>query len=86
MNLTIPYPDSLPDALRLSRAEFEQEARMAMAVALFAKGRITSGQAAALAGCERVDFLRQTAALRIEAAMPDPDELAADDKALTTDG
>jgi hypothetical protein len=27
MNLTIPYPDSLPDALRLSRAEFEQEAR-----------------------------------------------------------
>ncbi|MFM2091265.1 MAG: hypothetical protein RLZZ127_1754 [Planctomycetota bacterium] len=86
MHLTIPYPDSLPDALRLSRAEFEQEARMSMAMALFAKGRLTSGQAADLAGCERVDFLMQTAAARIDTAMPDPDELGAECQALTDDG
>ena len=78
MVLTIPYPDSLPDALRTSRSAFEQEARMAMAMALFNRGRITSGQAAMMAGCERVDFLTQTAASSSAMAMPQPDEIASD--------
>ena len=35
MQLVVEYPDVLPDALRVSRLEFEREARMAMAVKLF---------------------------------------------------
>jgi len=78
MVLTIPYPDSLPDALRTSREAFEQEARLAMAMTLFNRGRVTSGQAAMMAGCERVDFLTQTAVFGCGAAMPHVDDLAED--------
>jgi len=55
--LTIEYPDTLPDALQESCAEFEQEAKMAMAVKLFELKRLPSGTAAALAGMDRVSFL-----------------------------
>ncbi len=37
-------------------ATFEHEARMAAAVKLFEMGRLTSGQAAQLAGLPRVTF------------------------------
>jgi predicted HTH domain antitoxin len=57
MQFTVEYPDRLPDAMRMSRAEFEQEARMAMAVKLFELGRLSSGQAAQLAGLERAAFI-----------------------------
>jgi predicted HTH domain antitoxin len=36
---------------------FEQEARTALAMKLYELGRVTSGQAAALAGISRVEFL-----------------------------
>lgn len=55
--LTIQYPELLPAALQKSKAEFEQEARMAMAVKLFEMKRLSSGMAAALAGVDRVTFL-----------------------------
>ncbi len=55
--LTIDYPDSLPDALQQSAEQFEQEARMAMAVKLFELKRLSSGMAAKLAGMDRVSFL-----------------------------
>ncbi|MBP7865802.1 MAG: UPF0175 family protein [Acidobacteria bacterium] len=55
--LTVEYPDTLPDALQETREEFEQEARLAMAVKLFERGRISSGTAAKMAGTERVPFL-----------------------------
>ena len=35
MQLVIDYPPSLPDMLQQSQKQFEQEARMAMAVRLF---------------------------------------------------
>lgn len=57
MQLIIDYPELLPDALQQSRAEFEQEARMAMAVKLFEMKRVSSGMAARLAGIDRVTFL-----------------------------
>jgi predicted HTH domain antitoxin len=55
--LVIEYSDLLPDALQQTRAEFEQEAKMAMAVKLFEMKRLSSGMAAKLVGMDRVSFL-----------------------------
>ena len=57
MQLVIDYPPSLPDMLQQSRKQFEQEARMAMAVTLFEMKRLSSGMAAKLVGMDRVSFL-----------------------------
>ena len=55
--LEIDYPSSLPDALQRSQEQFEQEAKMAMAVKLFEMKWLSSGVAAKLAGVDRVSFL-----------------------------
>ncbi len=57
MELTVEYPESLPDMLQESRDDFEHEAKMAMAMKLFEMKRLSSGQAASLIGMERVGFL-----------------------------
>ncbi len=57
MQLIIDYAPSLPDALQCSQEQFEQEAKMAMAVKLFEMKRLSSGMAARLAGVDRVSFL-----------------------------
>lgn len=57
LHLQIDYPETLPDALQQTREQFEQEAKMAMAVKLFEMKRISSGMAAQLAGIDRVTFL-----------------------------
>jgi predicted HTH domain antitoxin len=43
--------------LNLSPETFEQEAKTALAVKLYEMGRLTSGQAASLAGISRAAFL-----------------------------
>ena len=80
--MSISYPDSLPEALHLSSGEFEREARMAMAVKLFDAGRLSSGQAAELAGLPRVHFLYELArwgvsTMQVEAAERENDLTAA---------
>ncbi|MFE1743823.1 UPF0175 family protein [Coleofasciculus sp. H7-2] len=57
LQLTINYPETLPDALQQTQEQFEQEAKMAMAVKLFEMKRISSGMAATLVGTDRVSFL-----------------------------
>ena len=78
MQLTVPYPDTLPAALRMTKDEFEREARLLLAARLFEERKISSGQAAKMAGISRVEFLLKTASLDLSAAMPDPEEIAED--------
>jgi len=56
-SLHIDYPATLPDALNETPAQFEQEAKLAMAVKLFEMKRLSSGQAAQLCGMDRTTFL-----------------------------
>ena len=62
--LTLDYPNTIPDVLHESKDQFEQEAKMAMAVKLFKMKRLSSGMAASLAG---FDFLMQDAIERMQA-------------------
>ncbi len=55
--IQIEYQESIPAALNLTPESFEEEARTALAIKLFEIGRLSSGQAAALAGMPRVTFL-----------------------------
>ncbi len=57
LQLTVDYPETLPDAMQKTPTQFEEEAKMAMAVKLFEMKRLSSGQAAALVGISRVKFL-----------------------------
>lgn len=57
LQLTVQYPENFPDAVGLTREQFEEAARWAMAVKLFELKQLSSGMAAALIGIDRVTFL-----------------------------
>jgi predicted HTH domain antitoxin len=76
--LAIQYPEALPGSLSLSLASFESEARMALAVKLFELGRLTSGQAAELAGSTRARFLLDCPRFGADSVDWDEEELAAE--------
>lgn len=80
LELKIEYPESMPDVLQETREQFEQEAKMAMAVKLFEMKRLSSGMAASLLGMERVEFLLGLHAYRVSAIDLDEEELLEDMK------
>lgn len=74
--LSIQYDDSLLAALNKSHSEFESEARKAMALKLFELGRLTSGQAAEMAGMTRVDMLLDSSRYGTPSVSWDEEEMA----------
>ena len=77
-SIHIEYPSTLPDALQKTPAEFEREARLAMAVKLFEMKRLSSGQAALLAGVDRTTFLVRLSEQGVAMIDLPPEELADD--------
>jgi predicted HTH domain antitoxin len=77
-SLRIEYPSTLPDALHQTPEEFEKEARYAMAVKLFEMKRVSSGQAAQLAGIDRTTFLMRLSESGVAAIDHSVEELADD--------
>jgi predicted HTH domain antitoxin len=75
-SIHIEYPSTLPDALRRTRAEFERDARLAMAVKLFEMKRLSSRQAALLAGLDRTTFLVRLSEIGVPLIDVPPEELA----------
>lgn len=71
-------PETSPDALHMSRTEFEREARLAMAARLFETGRLSSGQAPGLIGMGRVAFLAELGRLRVSTIQVGVGELDGD--------
>ena len=78
LSMTIDYADTLPARLHQTRNEFEQEARMAMAVKLFELGRVSSGVAASLVGVDRVTFLMSLSRYNVPMIDASEEEIARD--------
>jgi len=76
--LTITYSEAIPAVTNLTPESFEEEARIAMAMKLYEMGRLTSGQAADLAGVPRVTFLLNCQRFGAYSVMWDQTELDAE--------
>lgn len=76
--INIQYQPSLLDAIQKNRAEFEQEAKLAMAVKLFEMKKLSSGMAAQLIGMNRVTFLLNLHHFGVAMINLEEDELLAD--------
>ena len=82
--IAIEYPEAWTAVSGSSAEAFERDTRIAAAVKLFEMGRLTSGQAAQLAGLSRVAFLLACPQWGVAAVAWDEDELAAEFKPLVS--
>lgn len=78
--MTIDYPDTIPDALQETRADFERNAKIAMFAKLYEMKKISSGMAASILGMERVSFLLILHQFNVAAVDLSEDELLEDIK------
>jgi predicted HTH domain antitoxin len=81
--MQIEYPESWAATMNTTPEGFEHDAKMALAVKLFEMGRLTSGQAAQLAGLPRVTFLLTCPQWGVPAVAWDAAEIEAEFKPLT---
>lgn len=64
---TIQFPEELPGSLKLTDAEFLDEMRFLAAAKLYELGRLTGGQAARLAGLDRLVFMARLGTVGVAA-------------------
>lgn len=76
--LTIEYTDDLLRRLGVSRDEFPDEARFLLAAKLYELGRLSSGEAATMAGMGRVDFLLSLHKVGVPMSNLRPEDIQAD--------
>lgn len=76
--LTIPYPDDLLLSLKKSPDEFEEEARLLLAIKLYELDQVSTGVAAKLAGMSRVAFLFELARFGLSPMGQDTSDLSQD--------
>ena len=74
--LTIEYGADILLNLGVSRAQFNAEAKFLLAAKLYELGRLTSGQAARLAGQGRVEFLLGLARIGVPMSNLQTEDLA----------
>jgi hypothetical protein len=79
--LTIEIPEALLLQSGASREALERESRFWLALKFFERGQLTSGQAAAMCGMNRVDFLLEAGRHGVAVADLDGPEL---DRELST--
>lgn len=65
--VTIPYPEGLPQTLKLSDSEFSDEVRFLAAAKFYELGKISSGKAAKMAGLDRISFIERLGHYKIPA-------------------
>lgn len=65
--VTIPYPEGLPQTLKLSDTEFAEEIRFLAAAKFYELGKISSGKAAKIAGLDKISFLEKLGQYKIPA-------------------
>ena len=74
-SVTIEIPEAVLLQSGISREALVREGTVALAVVFFQTGRLTSGQAAAMCGMNRVDFLFEAGRQGVAVADLDGDEL-----------
>ncbi len=80
--VNIPYPEGLPQTLKLSDSEFAKEVRFLAAAKLYEIGKISSGKAAKIAGLDRVSFLEKLGRYKIPAINIQAEEIEKEIKAV----
>ena len=78
--LTIPYTDDILLSLKETKEQFEENAKLLLALKLYELGKISSGKAAKLAGLDRITFLLTLNKYKVSPFQMDIDEILAESK------
>lgn len=78
--LTISYTDDILLSLKETKEQFEESAKLLLALKLYELGKISSGKAAKLAGMDRITFLLTLKKYKVSPFQMDVDEILAESK------